>query len=141
MKERGFQVDAATPASPAQQQALRTSGEAKPELLFPKGPQPLPPPGGAANDNAQPAAAGPRGPKQAALDLKGFLERTGRFGSKADRPKEVQDAQRDMGVDPDGIVGPVTRKRAEVFSVKLPAAPATPKVAARRPAPKTTRKA
>lgn len=127
------------PASAAQQTALRTSGQAIPEFLFPTGgPVPTPPPGGAANDNAiipTPAPANdnaPRTPKQAALDLRSFLERTKRFGSKADRPKEVQEAQRDMGVDPDGIVGPITRKRAEVFGVQLPAAPKVATVRRRR---------
>lgn len=144
LKDRGIVIDAATPASKAQQAALKTGGQALPEFQFPTGPVPLPPPGGASNDNAQqpePKQVKPfsRTPGQAAGDLKTFLEQTGRFGSKADRPKEVQEAQRDMGVDPDGIVGPNTRKRAELLNVKLPAAPAVAKSAARKVATKTKR--
>lgn len=121
LKDRGIQLDGKT-STAAQQQALLRDGSAVPEFQTPGGPVPVPPPGGAANDNAQPPAAYERTPKQAALDLQSFLERTQRFGSKSDRPDEVRAAQRDLGVTPDGIVGPITRKAAAVWNVTLPAA-------------------
>lgn len=124
MKERGLEL-AGKPASAAQQAALLRDGSAIPEFELPTGPVPVPPPGGAANDNAAPAApAAPaafgRTPKQAAEALKTFLDRAQRFGGGADRPQEVRDAQRDMGITPDGIVGPITRKTASVWNVTLP---------------------
>jgi hypothetical protein len=132
LKDRGFLQLDGRPASAAQQQALRTTGQAIPEFDFPTqpgAPMPVPPPGGAVNDNAvPPAAATPdaafqRTPKQAAEALQAFLQRTKRFGSGSDRPQEVKDAQRDMGIKADGIVGPITRKTAQLWSVSLPSNP------------------
>lgn len=69
----------------------------------------------------QPAAAAPqRSPKDAAVALQRFLIRTGRFGTLKDRPQEVKDAQRDLGVQPDGIVGKRTRLAAKNAGVALP---------------------
>lgn len=73
-------------------------------------PMPLPPP----------EPEGARTPKQAAGELQQFLIKTGRFGSKKDRPAEVIAAQRDLGVKPDGIVGPKTRAAARKQGVALP---------------------
>lgn len=87
--------------------------EARP---VPQAPMPLP----------APAPAGTRDPKQAAGELQQFLIKTGRFGSKKDRPAEVVAAQRDLGVKPDGIVGPKTRAAAAKVGVALPPM-ATPK--------------
>ena len=67
-----------------------------------------------------PPAPGSRSPKQAAGELQQFLIKTGRFGSKKDRPAEVIAAQRDLGVKPDGIVGPKTRAAARKQGVALP---------------------
>lgn len=67
-----------------------------------------------------PAPAGSRTPKQAAGELQQFLIKTGRFGSKKDHPAEVIAAQRDLGVKPDGIVGPKTRAAARKQGVALP---------------------
>lgn len=139
MRDQGIELTG-KPASAAQQQALRTSGEALREFDLPTGgPVPVPPPGGAANDNAapdgvrdalapemKPAATAPaapfqRTPKQAAEALRDFLSQTHRFGHGGDRPQEVRDAQRDMGITPDGIVGPITRKTAATWNVTLPA--------------------
>lgn len=58
---------------------------------------------------------------QAAKDLKSFLVRTKRFGTKQDKPEEVKAAQRDLGVKDDGIVGPVTRAAAKKAGTTLPA--------------------
>lgn len=69
---------------------------------------------------APPSSIPSRSPKQAALDLKAFLVRTKRFGSKNDRVTEVQDAQEDLGVKPDGIVGPETRAATKKYGVTLP---------------------
>jgi hypothetical protein len=79
----------------------------------PQAPMPLP----------APAPAGARDPKKAAGDLQQFLIKTGRFGSKKDRPAEVIAAQRDLGVKPDGIVGPKTRAAAAKAGVALPPMP------------------
>lgn len=69
----------------------------------------------------QPAAApAARSPKQAALELRDFLRRTGRFGTLKDRPDEVKAAQSDMGVTADGIVGRQTRAAARKLGVVLP---------------------
>jgi hypothetical protein len=61
-----------------------------------------------------------RSAKLAAQDLLAFLLRTGRYGSRADRPAEVIAAQRDLGVKPDGIVGPKTRAAARKQGVAIP---------------------
>lgn len=62
-----------------------------------------------------------RTPLQAAQDLAAFLASTQRFGSKdGDRAAEVRAAQRDLGVDPDGIIGPKTREAAIRQGVQLP---------------------
>jgi len=59
-------------------------------------------------------------PRQAAADLKSFLKRTGRFGSRIDKPAEIIRAQRALGVTADGIVGPKTRRAARQWGVVLP---------------------
>lgn len=56
----------------------------------------------------------------AAKALLAFLIKTGRFGSKADRPNEVRAAQAELGVTVDGIVGPATRNAAKAVGVALP---------------------
>ena len=68
--------------------------------------------------------------KAAAQKLLTFLIRTGRFGtlahdtkSKKDRPVEIKEAQRVLGVVPDGIVGPKTRAAAAAVGVALPERP------------------
>lgn len=82
---------------------------------------------------AQAPAGGGRSKKQAAQDLAEFLKRSGRFGSSSDRVPEVQDAQRDLGVTPDGVVGPVTRAAATKQGVNLPAKPAPARAPTRAP--------
>lgn len=72
---------------------------------------------------AQPAAApeaSSRSAHDAAVALQKFLLKTGRFGTLKDRPQEVKDAQRDMGLKPDGIVGKRTRTAAAKQGVALP---------------------
>lgn len=65
-----------------------------------------------------------REPKAAARALRDFLVATQRFGSTADRPNEIMDAQADMGgLKPDGIVGPKTRARARALGFTLPIKP------------------
>jgi len=134
LAEQGFHVDL-TPSSRAQQDALRRDGTALPEVLSPR---PNPPPGApvvpqppAANDNAapvqKPLESSVRTPRQAAEALAAFLRETKRFGSASDRPEETRQAQRDLGIKPDGIVGPITRKTAALWNVQLPAAPKTRK--------------
>lgn len=59
--------------------------------------------------------------RTAALRLRDFLQRTKRFGTKQDKPGEVFDAQRGMGIKADGIVGPATRAKAKSLGVALPA--------------------
>jgi peptidoglycan hydrolase-like protein with peptidoglycan-binding domain len=61
--------------------------------------------------------------KAAANALLQFLIKTGRFGGGKDRPNEVKAAQRDLGVKPDGIVGPKTRTAALNQGVALPPKP------------------
>lgn len=148
----------ATPATPAKAAAPTRITPSSPITAKPVGPGPSPAeraqvesavkaavaqfakedaaarPGGA----AAPAST-KRTPKQAALDLAAFLKRTGRFGSGVDPVPEVAEAQFDLGVKRDGIVGPVTRAAAAKQGVKLPAKPAAP--AASRTAPKPTRAA
>jgi peptidoglycan hydrolase-like protein with peptidoglycan-binding domain len=63
----------------------------------------------------------PRSPREAAEALRNFLVTTRRFGSKTDHPPEVTDAQSDLGVQQDGIVGPATRMAARRQGVTLPA--------------------
>lgn len=77
-------------------------------------PKPAPPPA------AAPAAARKRSPKDAAKALLRFVLDTGRFGSKQDRPQQIRDAQRDMGLPADGIIGPKTRAAAAKHGVALP---------------------
>lgn len=118
-------------ASEAQQEHLIRDGDAAPEPAA--GPSPNPPPGGAASDLAvprnlltPPATAtlpGGRTPKSAAMQLLAFLVATKRFGGGSDRPNEIKDAQTDLGVKPDGIVGPVTRAAAAAVGVTLPRSP------------------
>lgn len=67
-----------------------------------------------------PVVPGGRNPKDAAKALLAFLLRTGRFGTLKDQPQEVKDAQRDLGVKADGIVGPKTRAAARKQGVALP---------------------
>ncbi|HKT94684.1 MAG TPA: hypothetical protein VJS18_21170, partial [Paraburkholderia sp.] len=87
-----------------------------------------PPPAPAPKETTIPDVQ-PRTPSEAASALLGFLIKTGRFGIPTDRPKEVYDAQRDLGVKPDGIVGPLTRAAAKKVGVALPPRPAKyPKV-------------
>jgi murein L,D-transpeptidase YcbB/YkuD len=74
----------------------------------------------AIRDDTKPAPAPARSPKQAAGDLQHFLIKTGRFGTLKDRPAEVIQAQRDLGVKADGIVGPKTRAAARKQGVALP---------------------
>lgn len=69
---------------------------------------------------SSPAAPPKRSPKDAAQALRSFLLRTKRFGSRTDRPQQVRDAQRDLGVEPDGIVGPKTRAAARAAGSILP---------------------
>lgn len=94
-------------------QAIRDSGHPMPT--------PIPAAQAAPQPSAAPQASG-RSPKDAAKALQAFLLKTGRFGSnsKTDRPQEVKDAQRDLGVVPDGIVGPKTRAAAKRQGVALP---------------------
>lgn len=61
--------------------------------------------------------------KAAANALLQFLIKTGRFGGGKDKPAEVKAAQRDLGVKPDGIVGPKTRTAALNQGVALPPKP------------------
>jgi peptidoglycan hydrolase-like protein with peptidoglycan-binding domain len=90
-----------------------------------------PPPKAAAPAQAAPQKQG-RTAYDTALLLAAFLKKTGRFGSKTDRPAEVALAQRDLGLEADGIVGPQTRMAAAKAGVMLPAKPkaATPAAAA-----------
>lgn len=88
----------------------------------------LPP--GAIVQQAKPAAApppvAPEDPdalarqQTAAKRLLAFLVKTGRFGNKADRPNEVRQAQAELNVTPDGIVGPKTRAATKAVGVALP---------------------
>jgi len=84
--------------------AIREDAGAPPSAAIPT---PMPPPQA-------------RTPKKAAADLQQFLIKTGRFGTLKDRPAEVKDAQRDLGLTPDGIVGPRTRAAAKKQGVALP---------------------
>jgi peptidoglycan hydrolase-like protein with peptidoglycan-binding domain len=61
--------------------------------------------------------------KAAAQKLLMFLIKTGRFGGGKDKPAEVKAAQKDLGVKPDGIVGPKTRTAALNQGVALPPKP------------------
>jgi len=84
---------------------------------------PPPPPGAGPSPNAPPApvdAESGRSPKEAAQALLKFLIATGRFGSKTARQPEIEQAQRDLGVTADGIVGPKTREAAKRQGVALP---------------------
>lgn len=83
----------------------------------------------AAENSVSPATAAPsiRTPKQAAQALRSFLLLSKRFGTVADRPQQTKDAQREMGVEPDGIVGPKTRAAAKALGVELPPKPAKKK--------------
>jgi murein L,D-transpeptidase YcbB/YkuD len=68
--------------------------------------------------------------RAAAQKLLAFLIKTGRFGTmahdtkhKKDRPNEIKVAQRALGVEPDGIVGPQTTAAAAAVGVALPPRP------------------
>jgi len=97
--------------------AIRRDLPPTPEAAAPTGPAPNPPPAPAQ------AEAEARTPKEAAAALLKFLVDTGRFGSKTDHVPEVADAQRDLGVTADGIVGPSTREAAKQQGVALPPRP------------------
>lgn len=73
-------------------------------------------------DHHEPPAGDPK-KKAAANALLQFLIKTGRFGGGKDKPAEVKAAQRDLGVKPDGIVGPKTRTAALNQGVALPPKP------------------
>lgn len=66
-----------------------------------------------------PDQEGTREPKQAARDLYNYVQKTiankqsGLLGSKGRPNPFVRDAQRDMGLKPDGIYGPATRTRGK----------------------------
>ena len=77
------------------------------------GPAPMPPP-------APIDAEVVRTPKEAATALLKFLIATGRFGSKTDRVPEIAEAQRDLGITADGIIGPATRKATKAQGIALP---------------------
>ena len=72
-----------------------------------------------ASEGGRPASAATT-PRQAAAELKEFLMRTGRFGSKVDKPAQVIKAQRALGVTADGVIGPKTRRAARQWGIVLP---------------------
>jgi murein L,D-transpeptidase YcbB/YkuD len=74
----------------------------------------------AAATTRTPRPSSGRTPREAATALRVFLQKTHRFGSKADRPAEIALAQQDLGVTADGIVGPATRAAAQRAGVTLP---------------------
>lgn len=74
----------------------------------------------------QPTAAAPAAEsaqRAAATRLMTFLIKTGRFGSAKDKPAEVKQAQKALGVKADGIVGPKTRAASLAVGVALPPKP------------------
>lgn len=104
------------PAAQAPEQAAVDAAMAQVvrDTLAPKAPPP------AAANPVQAAPKRKRSPRDAAKSLLSFVLNTGRFGSKKDRPQQIKDAQRDMGLTPDGIIGPKTRAAAAKHGVALP---------------------
>lgn len=140
-----IEIDASHEATKQQEAELRTTGHAlpvpDPHPGDQAGPSPTPPPGGGTKPDQsilQPPASDAsktlqppltatlpsgRSPKTAALQLLAWLKATRRFGGGSDRPNEIKDAQTDLGVKPDGIVGPKTRAAAAAVGVDLPRSP------------------
>lgn len=142
MRDGLVEIDAGHEATKEQEAELRRSGEAipvaDPHPEDKAGPRPNPPPGSTETPQSlleqavpkslltPPATAtlpGGRGPKTAALQLLAWLKATRRFGGGSDRPIEVKELQEDLGVAPDGIVGPKTRAAAAAVGVNLPRSP------------------
>ena len=94
-------------------QAIRDMPPPAPAPAAQPGPVPTPPP-------APVDAEVVRTPKEAAQGLLKFLIDTGRFGTKTNPVPEVAEAQRNLGVKADGIVGPKTRAAAKAQGVALP---------------------
>jgi len=91
-------------------------------------PTPMPPP--QEHVEVGPAVVFDEKKRAAAQKLLAFLIKTGRFGTmahdtkhKKDRPNEIKVAQRALGVEPDGIVGPQTTAAAAAVGVALPPRP------------------
>lgn len=67
-----------------------------------------------------------RAPAAAAMELAEFAramlgaKRGGELGTKAKPSERVAALQRELGVKPDGIYGPATRKAGEALGVKMP---------------------
>lgn len=110
-------ADAAAKAALAQ--ALRQTETSISPATAPR-PRALPKAPSSAPRPTPPPATIERTPKRAAQDLRAWLLKTKRFGTKSDRPPAVISAQQDMGLKADGIVGPQTRKAARLWGVVLP---------------------
>lgn len=74
-------------------------------------------------DQQKAAAPADDAKRAAATRLMTFLIKTGRFGGGKDKPNEVKQAQKALGVKADGIVGPKTRTAALNVGVALPPNP------------------
>ena len=75
--------------------------------------------------NEAPRVEATRTALQAARALAAHLQSGGSFGTARSPSAAVQDAQRGIGVTPDGIVGPRTRNAARALGVVLPLRPTT----------------
>lgn len=106
----------ASPTDPAIVDFDQTS--AKP-LAPPKKPKPPKKRGGKPPSAAKLSKPAKRTGKQAASDLKDYLDNGGQPGSRANRSSFVRSAQQDMGVSADGVYGPKTRARARSLGVDI----------------------
>lgn len=93
--------------------------DAKP-LAKPKKPKPPKKRGGSPPSAAKLAKPAKRTGKQAASDLRDYLDGGGNAGSRSNRSSFVRSAQTDMGgLTADGVYGPKTRARARALGVDI----------------------
>lgn len=94
--------------------------DTKPPLAKPKKPKPPKKRGGSPPSAAKLAKPAKRTGKQAASDLKDYLDQGGNAGSRNNRSTFVRSAQTDMGgLTADGIYGPKTRARARALGIDI----------------------